>query len=189
MIHVTYNRLSEIVMFSPNQRLLTPLAINAGNDIMVTSFGGDQIAVSKYTVADGDQKRVVSSKVDDVVRAIVELGGTYPDVIQALQEAKKVGVLPSRFEVDALPEAGRTYERPAEEDVAEASQDNPPDSVGRRTATPHSPSPDLFYKRGDKDGSIDGGSSDKHGETTATDDDSDEKPAPKKGFFARIFGR
>ncbi len=48
MIHVTHNRLSEIVLFGPEQRLLTPLAINAGNDIMITSFGGDQIAVSKY---------------------------------------------------------------------------------------------------------------------------------------------
>ena len=56
MIHVTYNRLPEVVVFGRHQRLLSPLAINAGNDIMITSFGGDQVAVSKYTVADGDQK-------------------------------------------------------------------------------------------------------------------------------------
>ena len=68
MIHVTYNRLPEIVVFGPQQRLLSPLAINAGNDIMITSFGGDQVAVSKYTVADGDQKRIVSTRVDDVIR-------------------------------------------------------------------------------------------------------------------------
>ena len=91
MIHVTYNRLPEIVVFGRDQRLLSPLAINAGNDIMITSFGGDQVAVSKYTIADGDQKRIVSCRVDNVIRAVVELGGGYPDVIQALQEAKRAG--------------------------------------------------------------------------------------------------
>jgi hypothetical protein len=51
----------------------------------------------------------------------VELGGTYPDVVQALQEAKTTGCLEGRFEVDALPEAGRSYEAPVEgEQVEEA---------------------------------------------------------------------
>ncbi len=60
----------------------------------------------------GDQKRVVSTRVDEVLRAIVELGGTYPDVVQALQEAKAGGALEGRFEVEALPEGGRNYQRP-----------------------------------------------------------------------------
>ena len=51
---------------------------------------------------------------DDVVRAIVELGGTYPDVVQALQEAKAAACLQGRFEVDAVPESGRSYEAAAE---------------------------------------------------------------------------
>ena len=45
------------------------------------------------------------------IRAIVELGGTYPDVVQAIQEAKAAGALPSRFEVETMPEGGRKYER------------------------------------------------------------------------------
>ena len=36
-----------------------------------------------------DQKRLVGTKVDEVIRAIVELGGTYPDAVQALQQANK----------------------------------------------------------------------------------------------------
>ena len=49
----------------------------------------------------------MSTSVDEVIRAIVALGGTYPDVVQALQQAKTDGALVSRFEVDALPESGR----------------------------------------------------------------------------------
>ena len=69
-----------------------------------------EISVSKFAPHEADQKRVVSTRVDDVIRAIVELGGTYPDVVQAVQEAKAGGCLEGRFEIDALPEAGRSYE-------------------------------------------------------------------------------
>jgi hypothetical protein len=44
----------------------------------------------------------------------VAVGGTYPDVVQAFQEAKAGGALPGRFEVDAVPETGRAYDRPAQ---------------------------------------------------------------------------
>jgi len=111
LIHVTRNRRPEIVLFGQHQQFRTPMAVEAGNQIMVTGYGPNQIVVSKFSVSEPDQKRVVSLEVDDVVRAIVELGGTYPDVVQALQEAKASGALSSRFEVDALPEAGRSYNR------------------------------------------------------------------------------
>ena len=59
----------------------------------------------------------------------------------------------------------------------------PKDATGQpaKKVTPSSPSPELFYKRGDKSGD-DGGKS-------AKDDDSDEKSSTKKGFFARMLGR
>ena len=124
---------------------------------MVTSSGGDEIAVSKYSVQDGDQKRTVSTRVDDVIRAIVELGGTYPDVVQALQEAKNAGALASRFEVDALPEAGRTYHRTA----------------------------DLFAKRPDG-GSTKAAAGEKSDDKSAQDDDSDDSQE-KCGRGRRAF--
>jgi len=34
-----------------------------------------------------DRKRRYRPKGDDVIRAIVELGGSYPDVVQVLQQA------------------------------------------------------------------------------------------------------
>ena len=136
MIHVTRSRLPEIVVFGAGQRLLTPLAVNAGNEIMVTSSGGDEIAVSKFTVQDGDQKRTVSTRVDDVIRAIVELGGTYPDVVQALQEAKDSGALASRFEVDALPEAGRTYDRVADDEHGRRTERRRSSTSARRNRQP-----------------------------------------------------
>ena len=185
MIHVTRNRIAEIVLFGPGQQLLTPLAVNAGNEIMVTSQGGDQITVSKFSVTEGDQKRTVSTRVDDVVRAIVELGGTYPDVVQALQEAKNSGSLASRFEVDALPEAGRAYDRLVEGGTAEGKPDGGKDSGERAIkATPASPAPDLFYQKTSGVAPTAGESDDE----SSDDADSKEKSKPKKGFFAKMFG-
>ncbi len=116
MIHVTRNRRPEVVLFGEGQRLLTPLAVNASNQIMITSTGPDRISVARFAANKPDLKRVVSPEVDEVIRAIVEVGGTYPDVVQALQEAKAARTLTSRFEVDALPQAGRSYVRDIEEE-------------------------------------------------------------------------
>ena len=62
----------------------------------------------------------VSNRLDDIIRAIAELGGTYPDVVQALYEAKVAGALECRLEIDALPGAGRKYDRVAKEESDEA---------------------------------------------------------------------
>lgn len=190
MIHVTRSRLAEVVVFGPGQQLLTPLAINAGNQIMVTSQGGNEITVSKYSVAQGDEKRTVTTRVDDVIRAIVELGGTYPDVVQALQEAKNAGALTSRFEVDALPEAGREYDRLTEGEATEKGE-----STGKATeeqaarTTPASPSPDLFYHKVSTNTSSEGASDSKSDDDSADDADSTKKSKSKKGFFAKMLGR
>jgi flagellar basal body P-ring protein FlgI len=191
MIHVTRNRLAEVVQFGTGQQFQTPLAVNAGNQIMITSSGGDEISVSKYSVADGDQKRLVSKNVDEVIRAVVELGGTYPDVVQALTEARNTGALASRFEVDALPEAGRSYDRIAQDGSQEGDEEHPK-SEGeelKTVSTPASPSPDLFYKKSEKTSSTEGVKGENSGKESGEDGDSDEKPNTKKGFFAKMFRR
>ncbi len=137
MIHVTRNRRPEVVIFGKDQRFATPLVLNAGNNIMITTVGPNELSVAKFAVGQADQKRIVSTRVDEVLRAVIELGGTYPDIVQALQEAKAAGVLPGRFEVDALPEAGRTYQR-----VAAAG------SPAAAEVAADSPAPELFEQRG-----------------------------------------
>ena len=119
MVHVTRSHRAEVVLFGRDQRFTTPLAVNAGNQIMITNTTPDEISVSKFAVGDADQKRTVSTRVDDVIQAVVELGGTYPDVVQALQEAKAAGALPSRFEVEAVP--GSIYEPVVQKNAEEKS--------------------------------------------------------------------
>ena len=189
MIHVTRSRLAEIVVFGRDQRFLTPLAVNAGNDILVKSTGGDEVVVSKYSVHEGDQKRSVSSRVDDVIRAVVELGGTYPDVVQAVQEAKNLGALSSRVEVDALPEAGRLYDRIVQGEQDENDRSGDQSESEHVKATPASPMPELFSKGGVRERNKDGDDAAKSSEKSDDDGESGENSNTKKGFFAKMLGR
>ena len=68
---------------------------------------GNEVTVSRFAVGEADQKRAVSNKLEDVIHAIVELGGTYPDIVQFLQQAKSSGAMSARLEVDALPNPAR----------------------------------------------------------------------------------
>ena len=115
MIHVTRTLRPELVMFGPDQRLSTPVIVEAGTSIIINAADDEHVTVSKFAIGQSDQKRVVSNKLDDIIRTVVELGGGYPDIVQMLQEAKAAKALNSRFEVDALPQRNRTYDRPTED--------------------------------------------------------------------------
>ena len=153
LIHVTRSFRPELVLFGHEQHFTTPLVLDAGKSIMINAAdGGSKVTISRFAVGEPDQKRVVSTKIDEVVRAIVELGGTYPDVVQALQQAKACHALPGRFEVDAIPDTNRAYTRKeVEATEEEPSGDAPADAT---TEAEHvevaNPLPELFGRRGSK---------------------------------------
>lgn len=184
MVHVTRSRRPEVVLFGAQQQLQPPLAISAGPYIQLTSPEPGQLAVSKYMPGQPDQKRLVSTKLDDAIRAIVDLGGTYPDVVQALEEAKAGGALLSRFEVDALPSTGREFQRLADEASGKADEAATGEAKPAKSET-RSPVPGLF-SRSDGPSHEDTPSKDEDKDKAA---DSDGKKATGKGIFARMMGR
>ncbi len=113
MVHVCTHKRAELVLFGQDQYLNGPMFLEAGPKIVIRESreNPSEVVVSRFSVGEPDQRRVISNQLDAVVRAIAELGGTYPDVVQALTQAKAKGILSSRFEVDALPEMGRIYDR------------------------------------------------------------------------------
>ena len=66
MIHVTRSFRPEVVLFGHEQTLEAPFVLEAGKSILVKATGGDKVTVSKFVVGQPDQKRVVSTKVDDI---------------------------------------------------------------------------------------------------------------------------
>jgi flagellar basal body P-ring protein FlgI len=181
MIHVTRSYRPEVVLFGRSHPLAAPLVVEAGKQIMVTANGPEHATVSKFAVNQPDQKRVVALQADEVIRAIVELGGTYPDVVQALQQAKAKGALVSRFEVDALPRAGRRYYR---DDSGEEQNADPNATEQPSGIIVSNPAPELFNEpvaRPEME------------EPAAAPDASTAEPSEKRrpirAFFDRMVGR
>jgi hypothetical protein len=112
MVHITHRKRPEIVLFGDKQEFRTPMAVRAGNSIIVTSRpGSDQITLSRFSKNGKDQRKVVSKQIAEVIRAAAELGATYPDISQMLVQADRQHNLPGRFEIDALPQSGRLFFR------------------------------------------------------------------------------
>jgi flagellar basal body P-ring protein FlgI len=112
MVHVTRSYRPEIVLFGQDQQLTTPFVIEAGGQIILTGKG-DRVTISRFAPNEPDQKRVVSCRLDDCIRAMADLGANYPDIVQALQQAKSKGALTGRFAIDSVPTGGRRYDRGA----------------------------------------------------------------------------
>lgn len=142
MIHATSSHRPEIVLFGTEHQLKLPLVLDAGPQILVNGLSGAQIKVSHF--GETTQQRIVSTDVDAVIRAIMELGGSYPDVVQMLQQANESGALISRFRVNALPEGGR-------EIVRSRSTSSGKDAAEQLDFESHdlgTPEPELFGRKG-----------------------------------------
>lgn len=140
MIHLTNSLRPEIVIFGQPPALKLPLLIEAGSGVLINGMHGSQLTVSHFAKGTQANQRVIEPNVELLIRTIVDLGGTYPDVVQALQEAKQQGALEARLSVDALPESGRQYRR----DDATESEEKEEESSGFDLGTPL---PDLFKRR------------------------------------------
>lgn len=185
MVHVARSKRAEIVLFGHQQRLKAPFYLEAGGRIIVRNSkeNPDEVVLSRFAVGESDQQRVVSTQLDDVIRAVVDLGGTYPDAVQALAQAKACGALESRFEVDAVPETGRLFDRaPRDEPEVDPEQAKPGGWFG------FNPLARLFPKWGgdDQDQSV---GSDKHVDEEASDSaDSVKKASPAESSSATMVG-
>ena len=108
LIHLTQLQRPEIVLFGRNQRLRTPLAVQAGNHIWINAqSGADTVTISRYQVRRSPSRRIVSTRVADVIRASVELGASYPDIVQMLVQAQRQQNVPGQIAIDAVPRTGR----------------------------------------------------------------------------------
>lgn len=147
MIHVTSSHRPEVVLFGKEHHFKLPLVADAGKHILVNGLSGAQITVSRFSINEPTQQRVVSTNVEEVIRAVVDLGGTYPDVVQLLQQAKEEGSLASRFRVNALPKSGRQLVHSHKSNSAGDSAEQPdgdPQSESYELATPL---PELFGRK------------------------------------------
>lgn len=116
MIHCTLRARPEIVLFGTLHKLETPLALTVGQRIVVSAQAGEEkISVVRFELNKPDVRREIPLDLARLIITVDELGATYPEIVSMLVQAARQRNLPGRLETDALPRAGRLYERPATE--------------------------------------------------------------------------
>jgi len=115
LVHVARTRRQEIVFFGNDLTLTPPAFLVVGKRLMVKRHDDRHVKVIRFEPGEEDHEVICSTRLEDIVRTVVELGGKYEDVYQLLRAAKMNGSLQARLAVNAQPVAGRTFSRTAQE--------------------------------------------------------------------------
>lgn len=102
LVHATRRHHPEIVLFGTEHPLADGLRAEAGPAIVITVEDATATC-SCFAAGEADRTEEVPARVDEVLRAIARLGGTYPDMIQFLQQASAQHAMKARLAFDALP--------------------------------------------------------------------------------------
>jgi len=130
LVHVTRSDRPEIVFFGTAHAVEDGLRAEAGDAIVVVQRS--EALVSRFEAGREDRQERVPATADAIVRAIVALGGSYPDAVQFLQQASAARALEARLACDALPS---THDgRPALHEEASARARELPAGTGDTTA-------------------------------------------------------
>jgi hypothetical protein len=139
MVHLTHQQKTEVVLFGTNIKLKTPALLRAGTKILIKAEEGKEtVRISKITTKD-DAVKVVPNTLQDIIRAIGELDGSYPDVAQFIVQADYQYNLTAKIGIDQLPLSGRVYERQNEGLKLASHQDSKPKkaTIGRSFLAPN----------------------------------------------------
>jgi hypothetical protein len=106
LVHLAGSRRAEVVLFGEDAYLVPPFSFLAGPEFTLTAGREDErCTVSRFSVRHGSRRLQCSLKLEDVVRTLAELGGSYADTVDLLRQADQCRCLTCRVAVDALPEA------------------------------------------------------------------------------------
>ena len=104
LVHATRSDRPELVFFGADHPISRGLRAEAGRSIVVV-VDGPLATVSRFVPGQSDNQTEVPPDAPSIVRAIIELGGGYPDAVQFLQQAAAGRFLRSRLAFDAIPTA------------------------------------------------------------------------------------
>jgi flagellar basal body P-ring protein FlgI len=111
MVHMTTNKRPEIVLFGDEVLLTAPFSILAGGEFTVTAApGDDHCTITHISVRHGKSTKQCSLKLEEVLRTLAALGGTYSDAMEVLRHADRQQCLNCKIAVDALPQATSVFD-------------------------------------------------------------------------------
>ena len=124
LIHITKDTRPEITLFGRDIKMNTPLLLDVGKNIMLKSDGDDKIEVSKFSIDEPDQKRTISTDMAEVIKTVADLGATYPDIVEMIQNSVSTGCITCKVLVNAVPKGERFYQHKGASKSSDDSDSN-----------------------------------------------------------------
>ncbi|MCI0377539.1 MAG: flagellar basal body P-ring protein FlgI [Gemmataceae bacterium] len=116
LVHFAMGKRAEVVLFG-DDITVSPVKVLAGPEFTVTiDTGDDRCTVSRISAHSGVARKQCSTRLEEVIRTMAELGASYPEVVdllrklsdeQALDCPVAINSLPQEISVEALQEGGR----------------------------------------------------------------------------------
>jgi flagellar basal body P-ring protein FlgI len=111
-VHVSSRERAEIVLFGQRLKLETPLFLKVGNSIVLSANRNSaEVQISRFEPGRPTRRKACGLELADVIREVVDMGATYPDVVGLMVNADTHHNLPGRLELDALPDPTRLATR------------------------------------------------------------------------------
>lgn len=104
MLHVARSQRPELVCFGADQTVADDF-VYVKTGLTITSNGDGSVRVIRYN-RDGEQRKVCSTKIPDIVEAMSAIGCDYSTMVTMFRESMQAGKLNTRLVVNAVPKIG-----------------------------------------------------------------------------------
>jgi hypothetical protein len=110
LVHLTASRRAEVVLFGEEPFLKAPFSFLAGDFTFTAAEDDTHCTVTRVPLRGAPSRRQCSLRVDEVLHTLADLGGSYPEAFELLQQAHRCQCLSCRVRCDALPQAVSVYD-------------------------------------------------------------------------------
>jgi hypothetical protein len=111
MVHISSSRRAEVVLFGEEPLLVPPFQFLAGEFTVTAGTDDQRCVISRFSLQRGTrQTRECSLRVEDLLRTLTGLGGTYAEAVELLRQAHTCKSVSCPVTVDQLPQALSVYE-------------------------------------------------------------------------------
>lgn len=119
LIHISRSKRPEVALFGLDQPVASDFVF-AGKGLTVKSSGGGEFLLIRYLPQGGEERRVTSTQLGDLIRGLAALDCSYTELIELLQEAAAQQKLTGRLVIDAMPHPNPNRFQPDEFESAGA---------------------------------------------------------------------
>jgi hypothetical protein len=145
LVHMTTTARPEIVLFGEDAYLVPSFAFVAGEFTITAGAEDLRCTLTRASARHGTAKDQCSLKLEDVLRTLARLGGTYAEAVELLRQVDHCKCLSCEVAVDALPQAVSVYDLAragqGKSDLLQAGSDK-----GKSREPDFNPTPTLFEK-------------------------------------------